>query len=252
MQPPIWDAEQYRQRHAFVFHSSQDLVNDWLAPQPGERVLDLGCGTGELSAQMTASGAEVLGIDSAASMIGAARASHPGVRFEVQDAHRLAYQQQFEAIFSNAALHWMKPLPAVFAGVSQALTPGGRLVLEMGGAGNVQVTLDAVEHALNCLGLPELAHPWVFPSTAELAGLLEDAGLRVERTQWFQRPSLLLGEDGFRVWLESFGGGWLAPLSSGQRQEVLREAETFARPHLWNGSGWVSDYCRLRALAVRP
>lgn len=252
MQPPIWDAEQYRQRHAFVFQSSQDLVHDWLAPQPGERILDLGCGTGELSARMAECGAEVLGIDSAASMIGAARASHPRVRFEVQDAHHLAYSQEFSAVFSNAALHWMKPLPAVFAGVSRALMPGGRLVLEMGGAGNVQVTLDAAEHALQRLGLPELAHPWVFPSTAALAGLLEDAGLRVERTRWFERPSLLPGEDGFRAWLGSFGGGWLAPLSGEQRREVVREAEAFARPHLWNGSGWVSDYCRLRALAVRP
>ena len=252
MQPSTWDAEQYRQRHAFVFQNSQDLVHDWLAPQPGERILDLGCGTGELSAQIAACGAEVLGIDSAASMIGAARASHLGVRFEVQGAHQLSFRQEFSAVFSNAALHWMKPLPAVFTGVTQALTPGGRLVLEMGGAGNVQVTLVAVQHALQRLGLPELAHPWVFPSTVELAGLLEDAGLRVERIQWFERPSLLPGEDGFRAWLESFGSGWLAPLSGEQRLDVLAEAEAYAWPHLWNGSAWVSDYCRLRALALRP
>ena len=128
MQPPTWDAEQYRQRYAFVFHSSQDLVRDWLAPQPGERVLDLGCGTGELSAQMAASGAEVLGIDSVASMIGAARSSHPGVRFEVQDTRQLAFRQECSAVFSNAALYWMKPLPAVFASTCRALIPGGQLV----------------------------------------------------------------------------------------------------------------------------
>ena len=107
MQPPTWDAEQYRQRYAFVFHSSQDLVRDWLAPQPGERVLDLGCGTGELSAQMAASGAEVLGIDSVASMIGAARSSHPGVRFEVQDTRQLAFRQECSAVFRSSTSAWI-------------------------------------------------------------------------------------------------------------------------------------------------
>jgi trans-aconitate methyltransferase len=249
--PTTWDADLYRERHAFVYESSQDLVARWLDPQPGEEVLDLGCGSGELSAQIASHGAMVTGIDASESMVAAARAGWPGAHFEVQDARELPYREHFGAVFSNAALHWMGPLEPVFAGIHAALKPGGRLVLEMGGAGNIQVTLDAVQHATAHLGLPELTHPWTFPSTAELAQLLEGAGLRADHLLWFERPSLLPGEDGFRAWLESFGSGWLFPLTGEERKAVVRAAEEFAHPKLWNGEGWASDYCRLRAKAVR-
>ncbi|ULH16523.1 methyltransferase domain-containing protein [Deinococcus sp. KNUC1210] len=250
-QATTWDATEYRTRHAFVFQSSQDLANDWLSPQPGERILDLGCGSGELSALIAQSGAQVLGADASSAMIAAARGTHPALNFEVQNAHSLPYRSEFDAVFSNAALHWMKPLDTVMQRVAAALVPGGRFVLEMGGAGNVQTTLDAVQHSTRSLGLPDLTHPWVFPSTAQLAALLEGAGLRVLRTHWFERPSLLPGEDGFRAWLDSFGSGWLAPLSAEEREAVLTRAAEYARPRLWNGAAWVSDYCRLRALAVK-
>jgi len=229
-----WDAGHYRDRHAFVFESSRDLVSGWLEPQPGERVLDL------------------------AGMIAAARERHAGpsatdLTFEVGDAHRLAFRQDFDAVFSNAALHWMSPLPGVFAGVRAALKPGGRFVFESGGAGNVQTIIDAVERGLEGLGLAGLEHPWTFPSTPVMAALLEEAGLRVERLHWFERPSPLPGEDGLRAWLTGFASGWLAPLEAQQREAVLHEAERYARPRLWNGEAglWRADYCRLRGLARR-
>jgi len=247
-----WDASEYRRRHAFVYRSSQDLVDDWLAPSAGERVLDLGCGSGELTALIARSGAHVKGMDASADMIAAARTAHPHVPFEVQDAHTLQATASFDAVFSNAALHWMRPLDSVFGRVHGALRPGGRLVLEMGGQGNVQVTLDAVAHACRELGLPDLPLPWEFPSTAQLARLLEDAGLQVRQTLWFPRPSPLQGEDGFRAWLATFGSGWLSPLAPDERAAVLERAEAYARPRLWNGESWQSDYCRLRAVATRP
>ncbi|ANE43834.1 class I SAM-dependent methyltransferase [Deinococcus puniceus] len=248
-----WDADQYRARHAFVFEASADLAASWLEPKAHERILDLGCGTGELTARMAQSGAAVLGVDASPDMIAAARVAHTvaGLTFEVTDAHALAYQSEFDAVFSNAALHWMKPLDTVFARVAEALKPDGRLVLEMGGAGNVQTVIDAVNHATTTLGLPELPHPWVFPTTAQLATLLESAGLRVERTHWFARPTGLRGEDGFRAWLEGFGSAWLAPLSPADREAVLAEAEAYARPKIWTGAEWVADYRRLRAVAVK-
>ncbi|ADV67152.1 class I SAM-dependent methyltransferase [Deinococcus maricopensis] len=247
-----WDAGTYRARHAFVFEASADLVDGWLAPRAGEAVLDVGCGTGELTARIARSGAQTLGVDASAAMVDGARARFPDVPFEVQDVHVLSVPAPFDAAFSNAALHWMRPLDVAFARIRAALRPGARFALEMGGAGNVQVTLDAVAHATRTLGLPDLASPWVFPSTAELCALLEGAGFRVERTLLFERPSRLDGEDGFRVWLESFGQAWLAPLAADAHAAVLREAEAFARPRLWDGSAWVSDYVRLRALAVVP
>lgn len=253
-----WNADEYRDRHAFVFESSRDLVSGWLEPQPGERLLDLGCGSGELSAQIAAAGAGVLGVDASAAMIAAARERHAGLpttglTFEVGDAHKLAFRQEFDAVFSNAALHWMGPLPGLLAGVRAALKPGGRFVFEMGGAGNVQTIIDAVEHALKGLGLPELEHPWTFPPTPVMAALLEDAGLRVERLHWFDRPSPLPGEDGLRAWLTGFASGWLAPLEAQQREAVLEEAERHTRPRLWDGEAglWQADYCRLRGLARR-
>jgi len=247
-----WKAGHYRARHAFVYEASRDLVAGWLAPQPNEAILDLGCGTGELTAQIAESGARVTGVDASPDMIAGAQARHPSVMFAVQDAHQLAVQEDFCAVFSNAALHWMKPLPAVFSNVAAALRPGGRLVLEMGGVGNVLEVRRAVETALAERGLPALTHPWVFPSPGELATLLEGAGLRVERLHLFDRPSVLAGADGFRAWLEGFGQGWLSPLDPEERAAVIARAEELARPALRKGEDWVADYVRLRALATRP
>jgi len=246
-----WNAGQYRERHAFVFESSRDLVSDWLRPAAGERILDLGCGSGELSAQIAHSGAQVTGVDASAAMIAAAKSQHPGADFEVQDAHSLSYRAAFEAVFSNAALHWMAPLDSVFAGVARALVPGGRLALEMGGGANVLVVRESVEQSLSELGLPALKHPWIFPTPAELATLLEAAGFTVTRLHLFERPSVLSGEDGFRAWLFGFGSGWLSPLTEPERTAVISRAEALARPRLWNGTDWVADYVRLRALGVR-
>ena len=246
-----WNAEQYQNRHAFVFESSRDLVSGWLRPQPGERILDLGCGTGELTAQIAESGAAVTGVDASGQMIAAAQSQYPNLTFDVQNAHALPYRAEFEAVFSNAALHWMKPLDSVLTGVARSLIPGGRLALEMGGGANVLAVREAVETALAELGLPALVHPWIFPSTAELAALLENAGFTVERLHLFKRPSALSGEDGFRAWLAGFGAGWLAPLGDSERAAVIARAEELARPRLWNGSEWVADYVRLRALGSK-
>ncbi|AZI41903.1 methyltransferase domain-containing protein [Deinococcus psychrotolerans] len=249
--PDHWNAEHYRDRHAFVYESSRDLVADWLRPQVGERVLDLGCGSGELSAQIAQTGATVTGVDASEAMIAAARGQHPAVNFDVQDAQTLPYRAEFDAVFSNAALHWMKPLDNVLSGVSLSLVPGGRLALEMGGGANVLAVREAVEQALSDLSLPALEHVWIFPSPAQLAALLEEAGFTVERLHLFKRPSLLVGEDGFRAWLHGFGASWLAPLSEPERAAVIARAEELARPKLHTAQGWVADYVRLRALAVK-
>ena len=236
-----------------MFEASRDLVADWLTPRSGERILDLGCGTGELSAQIAASGALVRGVDASTGMIaGAQHHAHETLSFGVQGAHHLPYRQEFEAVFSNAALHWMAPLESVFAGVARSLVPGGRLALEMGGGENVRAVREAVEHSLSDLGLPALKHPWTFPSSGELATLLEGAGFTVERLHLFGRPSVLGGEDGLRAWLEGFGSGWLAPLTPQERSAVIQRAEERARPKLRSGSDWVADYVRLRALAKIP
>ena len=132
-----WDATTYQARHSYVFVHGENLV-ELLEPQPGERILDLGCGSGQLTAKIAESGAEVWGIDQSAEMIAEARRNFPDLQFEVGDAASFTVPKPFDAIFSNAALHWVKDAEGVAASVARALLPGGRFVLEMGGKGNVQ------------------------------------------------------------------------------------------------------------------
>src|SRR5262249_10579174 len=152
---------------------------DLLAPQPGERVLDLGCGTGHLTAQIAAAGAEVLGLDSAPGMLAQAREAYRGLRFQQADARDFTLDAPVHAVFSNAALHWVRPPEAVVACVARALLPGGRFVAEFGGRGNVQAVLAALAQAARACGLSLGEVPWYFPGIPEYAALLELAGLEV-------------------------------------------------------------------------
>jgi trans-aconitate methyltransferase len=161
-----WDPALYAERAAFVTSAGHDLV-DLLAPSVGERVLDVGCGRGELTAALAARGAIVTGLDASPEMLAAARAAHPTLGFVVGDAQALAYAGAFDAVFSNAALHWIPSLDDVVAGVARALTRPGRFVAELGGRGNTEVVLRGLRAVLPRLGLdPEDHIPWTFPARA--------------------------------------------------------------------------------------
>ena len=175
-----WNAEEYQAGYSFVWQYGRDLLG-LLAPQPGERILDAGCGTGQLTAEIAASGAEVTGIDSSAAMIEQARRNAPTVRFEVGDIRHLPYRAEFDAVFSNAVLHWVPEADEAAESFARALKPGGRVVIEMGGRGNVRELLAASDRALRQLGVPdpERYHPWFYPGIAEYAAILERHGLEV-------------------------------------------------------------------------
>jgi trans-aconitate methyltransferase len=193
-QPSGWDARLYDDKHTFVWEAAADLVGV-LAPQPGERILDLGCGTGHLTAKIAANGAFTLGIDNAESMIAQVRRNYPALRFELTDARDLPYVGQFDAVFSNAVLHWVRPPRKAAASIWQALRPGGRLVAEFGGKGNVQRLLDAVSEAKREAGIGGRGsgHPWYYPSIAEYSTLLENQGFTVTSAALFNRPTPLEG-----------------------------------------------------------
>jgi len=246
-----WDTELYRDKHAFVWQAGLGVL-DWLSPQPGERVVDLGCGTGELTVRIAGMGALVTGIDASADMIDAARERFPSVEWRVADARDFTVDEPVDAVFSNAALHWVNPHGRTLERVAAALRPGGRFVAEFGGRGNVAVVVASVEHALRSLGLPALKHPWFFPSVGEYTGMVEAAGLRVTRAEWFERPTPLVGGAGFRDWLLMFADGWLAALDRAERDAVIAVAEASARPSLYRDGQWIADYARIRVLAVRP
>jgi trans-aconitate methyltransferase len=250
-----WDAADYDADHGFVHEYGQSLV-DWLDPKPGERVLDLGCGTGMLTAELDSAVGEAgdaVGLDQSAEMVAAARADHPGPRFRQADARAFTAAEPFDAVFSNAALHWISggAQDAVLDRVADALAPGGRFVAELGGTGNVERITTATLAELRERGY-DRDHPWYFPSVGEYATRLERGGFEVRRAVLFDRPTDLDGPDGLRNWLGMFGDSLLADLSEAEREGVLAGVEDRLRPDLYDPdtATWTADYRRLRFLAV--
>jgi len=256
MQANQWNPEAYRSSASFVFDSSHDLV-DWLDPQPGEAILDLGCGTGEHAARIAARGAVPLGLDRSEAMIEAARAAHPAppaIEWAVGDGQELSYVERFDGVFSNAALHWMTRADDVARGVARALCPGGRFVLEMPEVTNVARTIDAIDRALaECVGQRFDRSRWYFPTLDQHTACLERADLRVTSAYVFERPSFVADRadaSGLRVWLELFANDLLEALGD-RAGDVVACAEEHARSLRTDG-GYTLDYVRLRMKAVRP
>jgi trans-aconitate methyltransferase len=255
-----WDPDAYDDGHAFVYEYGGEVL-ELLDPAPGERILDLGCGTGHLTAELADRvGREdrVVGIDRDAAMLREARAVHPAPSFVRGDARAPPVTGGFDAVFSNAALHWVpeRDQPTVAARVAETLRPGGRFVAELGGVGNVDRIVRAVRAAAADLGY-EVASPWYFPTVGEHARLLERAGFEVRVARLFDRPTPLEGgETGLAEWLSVFGEDLLAPVPPAERAAVVTAAAERLRPDRFRevdgGSAWIADYRRLRFLAVRP
>jgi SAM-dependent methyltransferase len=220
-----------------------------LGAHAGERILDVGCGTGHLTAEIAATGANVVGVDQSPAMIEQARANFPALRFDVQDARSLPYEGEFDAVFSNAVLHWVQPAEQAVAGLSRALKPGGRLVVELGGRGNIAVLVEGAYGALRQLGVaePERWNPWYFPGVPEYAELLERHGIEVHFAALFDRPTPLEeGERGLETWFRMFGNRLTEPLAEEQRADFVRLVADHAAPQLWADGRWMADYRRLR------
>jgi ubiquinone/menaquinone biosynthesis C-methylase UbiE len=314
-----WNAAEYDAKHKFVYEKAKGLV-ELLAPKAGERILDLGCGTGALTAEIAARGAEVLGVDRSEEMIAQARKKFPALRFEVMDARELRLNTNvtqddnrdegeaksekriphpttipfvgagirddrlgrlpaqgrmstgpdgadgpnrlpgtdkendagFDAVFSNAVLHWIPEADEVIDGVARVLKPGGRFVAEFGGKGNIQKLVAGFHKALAALNIesPEAVGPWFYPSVAEYAGMLEKHGLEVREASLFDRPTVLEeGGRGLENWIRVFRQTFVEKMGEENALRWIREVERQCRSELFRDGGWVLDYRRLRIAA---
>jgi trans-aconitate methyltransferase len=246
-----WSAAVYAANAHFVPALGQPVLA-LLQPQPGERILDLGCGDGALTEKLVALGAQVVGVDSSADMIAAAR--ERGLDARIMDARSLTFESEFDAVFSNAVLHWVKDDPdAPLAGAFRALRAGGRFVGELGGHGNVAAITVALLAAFERRGIGDPASwiPWYFPTVREYDERLRRAGFVPQSLELIPRPTPL--PTGMRGWLETFANPFSAALAESERSGFLDEVTAMLKPVLSDTEGrWTADYTRLRLAASKP
>ncbi|MGH9359078.1 MAG: class I SAM-dependent methyltransferase [Terriglobia bacterium] len=252
-EPLFWDAALYDSKHSFIWQRGSELL-ELLGPKPGEFILDLGCGTGRLTVQIAGAGAETLGIDSSPEMILEAIRLHPGLRFEVRDARDFSFNRPLDAVFSNAALHWVREPERVVRSIAKSLRAGGRFVAEFGGKGNISRVVEAFYLALGEMGFVagRGINPWYYPSIAEYSAILERHGLETVFARLFDRPSPLEdGRAGLQNWLKLFAGAFYSRVPGDRQEEFTRRVETLLEPALFHDGTWVLDYRRLRIVAVK-
>jgi trans-aconitate methyltransferase len=247
-----WNTEAYAANGRFVANLASDVVA-LLNPKPGEQILDLGCGDGALTEQLASMGSAVTGVDSSLAMLEAA--SKRNLHVEFHDATTLPYNQQFDAVFSNAALHWITGIPgqqATLAGIHRALRPGGRFVAEMGGHGNIAAIRTALQAVLAHFQInAEEAAASFYPSAATYRRLLEAANFTVQSIEIIPRPTPL--PNGMESWLNTFRNGILDQLNTTDRATALTNTVTLLEPILRDADGnWIADYVRLRFHATKP
>jgi len=244
-----WNPEGYARHARFVADLGMPVL-ELLDPQPGERILDLGCGDGALTEKLVQLGCIVVGVDGSAEQIAAARAR--GLTAEVMDGQALTFADEFEAVFSNAALHWMKDPAAVIRGVWRALKAGGRFVGEMGGGANVGRIKAVLFAALARRGLdPERYNPWYFPEPDEYRAQLTGQGFQVSRIELIPRPTPLPGD--ITGWLETFAQSFTSALPPADHPAFIEEVRLALQPQLCDAEGnWTADYVRLRFAAHKP
>ena len=249
-----WNANLYDGRHTYVSKYGESLL-EWLQPKKGEKICDVGCGTGDLAQKISGSGATVVGVDSSASMVDQATKKYSNVSFQVQDVRKLPFSNEFDAVFSNATLHWVKESDQAVASIWQALKLGGRFVTEFGGKDNIKLIVEGINSALDQFGFSQnkSKNPWRFLSVGEYTSILEKQGFIVREVVYYDRPTEL-DEDskGLRNWVDMFASFFFEGVPDETYEKMLLHIENELRPHLFEDGKWYADYKRLRIKAEKP
>lgn len=247
-----WNANLYDTKHAFISNYGNDLI-ELLAAKKDEKVLDLGCGTGDLAKKLHDIGVDVIGVDQSENMVSEALKKYPAVQFSVGDATDLGYENEFDAVFSNATLHWIKQPKQVLNCVYKSLKVGGRFVAEFGGKGNVQIITKEIIHQWQEAGFDfnDKQFPWYFPSIGEYATLMEESGFAVTFMQHFERPTPLDGDDGLRNWIKMFCGTMFKHSTEEEVDSIITKVENNLKNVLYKDGSWIADYKRIRVIGVK-
>ena len=247
-----WNAELYNQQHNFVYKYGENVI-EWLDPMFGEKILDVGCGTGQLTDIIHNSGAIVTGIDASPEMIKRAKESYRNIEFFVKDAIDFSFDATFDAVFSNATLHWVNKQKEALLCIYNVLKKGGRFVFEMGGKHNIQSIHNAIGNAMKEEGVANEmpGESNYFPSVAEQCRLLEEVGFTVSDVMYFKRPTRLEDEDGMKLWIAQFCGFFFKNVSSELEEKITARAVESLRKTNYQKGNWNADYVRLRIKAIK-
>ncbi|WP_245843814.1 class I SAM-dependent methyltransferase [Oceanobacillus rekensis] len=247
-----WNASLYDIKHSFVSNYGGNLI-ELLAPKADEKILDLGCGTGDLAKRLYDKNVDVVGVDKSKNMVMQAMSKYPNIKFMVRDATDLEYNNEFDAVFSNATLHWVKPSKQALNCIYESLKQGGRFIAEFGGKGNVQTITDAIINQFKEVGIDYNMEkfPWYYPSIGEYSSLMEEAGFRVAFAQHFDRPTPLDGDNGLKNWIEMFGSYMFEGILEDKKDFVITKVENNLKEILYKEGKWIADYKRIRLIGIK-
>ena len=248
-----WDAQQYKEKYDFVYKYGEGLV-EMLDPQPNERILDIGCGTGYLSSKIAERCNEVIGIDLSEEMVNTAREQYPTIQFIVADATTFSDGTGFDALFSNATLHWIADQEKLNTNMFSLLKKGGRMMVEFGGKDNVATIFNALRATLSDKGYSKQSqtYPWYYPSIGEYATALEKAGFRVVKAEHYDRPTLLADEkDSMKNWINMFGKYFFEGVTTSDKEIIINTVIEKLKPLCFVDNRWIADYKRIRISALK-
>ena len=249
----IWKVNLYNKKHAFVYQYGEELIGI-LDPKPDELILDLGCGSGQLTDGIAKTGAKVIGMDNSEEMIQYARNEYPELQFFVKDATNFQFNKPFDAIFSNAVLHWVTDNKSAVLSMYNNLKKEGRLVVEFGGKGNVETIINGIKKALTDKGYLQKSkiEKWFFPSISEYTGLLEENGFEVQYAHLFDRPTELADHKiGLKEWIEMFGASFFIDIPEKDKNKILEEVQKNVWDKCFKDGKWFADYRRIRIIAKK-